>query len=118
MAQSEKESPTKGKRSLMDMFNGRKSTNCTKKNGAGSAHTPVKKKKSSMEKIAFRDVLSPNTRQLVNNTRVKANKIFNDSVHTHITLEPVCVRIVDTPQYQRLVSAFIMYPIGKPLICF
>ncbi|XP_054288618.1 deoxynucleoside triphosphate triphosphohydrolase SAMHD1-like [Macrosteles quadrilineatus] len=29
-------------------------------------------------------------------------KVFNDSVHGHITLHPLLVRVVDTPQFQRL----------------
>ncbi|PNF38244.1 hypothetical protein B7P43_G11616 [Cryptotermes secundus] len=29
-------------------------------------------------------------------------KVFNDCVHGHINLHPLCVRIVDTPQFQRL----------------
>ncbi len=29
-------------------------------------------------------------------------KIFNDDVHGHITLHPLCCAIVDTPQFQRL----------------
>jgi hypothetical protein len=29
-------------------------------------------------------------------------KIFNDPIHGHIELDPLCVRIVDTPQFQRL----------------
>ncbi|XP_045193463.2 deoxynucleoside triphosphate triphosphohydrolase SAMHD1-like [Mercenaria mercenaria] len=29
-------------------------------------------------------------------------KIFNDPIHGHIELHPLCVRIIDTPQFQRL----------------
>ncbi|KAA0156370.1 hypothetical protein FNF29_01163 [Cafeteria roenbergensis] len=29
-------------------------------------------------------------------------KLFNDAVHGHIPLEPLCVEIVDTPEFQRL----------------
>lgn len=29
-------------------------------------------------------------------------KIFNDSVHGHIWIHPLCVKIIDTPQFQRL----------------
>ncbi|XP_046678297.1 deoxynucleoside triphosphate triphosphohydrolase SAMHD1 isoform X1 [Homalodisca vitripennis] len=29
-------------------------------------------------------------------------KVFNDSVHGHITLHPLLVKVVDTPQFQRL----------------
>ena len=28
--------------------------------------------------------------------------IFNDPVHGHIELDPLCVAIIDTPQFQRL----------------
>lgn len=34
------------------------------------------------------------------NTRMY--KVFNDSVHGHIALHPLCVSIIDTPQFQRL----------------
>jgi len=29
-------------------------------------------------------------------------KVFNDPIHGHIELHPLCVRIIDTPQFQRL----------------
>jgi len=29
-------------------------------------------------------------------------KIFNDPIHGHIELHPLCVKIMDTPQFQRL----------------
>lgn len=29
-------------------------------------------------------------------------KVFNDPIHGHIDLHPLCVRIIDTPQFQRL----------------
>jgi hypothetical protein len=29
-------------------------------------------------------------------------KIFNDCVHGYIKLHPVCVKVIDTPQFQRL----------------
>lgn len=101
---SQKESPTKGKRSLMDMFQGSRTMKSPSKDKRiSSSRTPPRK--NGGDKIEFRDVMTPNTRQLVNSNGIKSNKIFNDSVHTHITLEPVCVRIADTPQYQRLVSS-------------
>jgi len=28
--------------------------------------------------------------------------VFNDSIHGHIEIHPLCVKIIDTPQYQRL----------------
>ncbi|XP_069189052.1 deoxynucleoside triphosphate triphosphohydrolase SAMHD1 isoform X3 [Procambarus clarkii] len=43
-------------------------------------------------------------------------KVFNDAVHGAITLPPLCVRIIDTPQFQRLRflkqlgSCFFVYP--------
>lgn len=33
---------------------------------------------------------------------VPGEKIFNDPVHGHIALDPLCVRIIDTAQFQRL----------------
>lgn len=32
----------------------------------------------------------------------KSYKVFNDSIHGHIEVHPLCVEIVDTPQFQRL----------------
>jgi len=29
-------------------------------------------------------------------------KVFNDPIHGHIEMHPLCVRIIDTPQIQRL----------------
>ncbi|KAI0241262.1 Deoxynucleoside triphosphate triphosphohydrolase SAMHD1, partial [Lamellibrachia satsuma] len=29
-------------------------------------------------------------------------QVFNDCVHGHIELDPLCVAIIDTPQFQRL----------------
>ncbi|XP_052230666.1 deoxynucleoside triphosphate triphosphohydrolase SAMHD1-like isoform X2 [Dreissena polymorpha] len=31
-----------------------------------------------------------------------ATKVFNDPIHGHIELHPLCVKIIDTPQFQRL----------------
>lgn len=33
---------------------------------------------------------------------MNSNKIFNDAVHGHIELHDACVKIIDTPQFQRL----------------
>lgn len=43
-------------------------------------------------------------------------KIFNDPIHGHIEIHPLCVKIVDTPQFQRLRSikqlggTYFVYP--------
>ncbi|EDO26257.1 predicted protein, partial [Nematostella vectensis] len=29
-------------------------------------------------------------------------KVFNDPIHGHIDVHPLCVKIIDTPQFQRL----------------
>jgi len=29
-------------------------------------------------------------------------KVFNDPIHGHIEMHPLCIRIIDTPQFQRL----------------
>ena len=29
-------------------------------------------------------------------------QVFNDSIHGHIEVHPLCVKIIDTPQFQRL----------------
>ena len=43
-------------------------------------------------------------------------KIFNDCIHAYIRVHPVCVKIIDTPQFQRLRnlkqlgSVYFVYP--------
>ena len=43
-------------------------------------------------------------------------QVFNDPIHGHIELHPLCVRIIDTPQFQRLRylkqlgSCYFVYP--------
>ena len=29
-------------------------------------------------------------------------QIFNDPIHGHIEIHPLCMRVIDTPQFQRL----------------
>ena len=36
------------------------------------------------------------------NKRIGKSKVFNDSIHGHIAIDPACVLIIDTPQFQRL----------------
>nr|XP_034318697.1 deoxynucleoside triphosphate triphosphohydrolase SAMHD1 isoform X3 [Crassostrea gigas] len=44
------------------------------------------------------------------------DKIFNDPIHGHIEINPMCVKIIDTPQFQRLRSikqlggTYFVYP--------
>ncbi|KAK3581153.1 hypothetical protein CHS0354_024685 [Potamilus streckersoni] len=44
------------------------------------------------------------------------SKVFNDPIHGHIELHPLCVKIIDTPQFQRLRyikqlgSCYFVYP--------
>jgi hypothetical protein len=35
-------------------------------------------------------------------TRAVASKMFNDPIHGNVHLHGLCVRIIDTPQFQRL----------------
>ena len=43
-------------------------------------------------------------------------QVFNDPIHGHIELHPLCVKIIDTPQFQRLRflkqlgSCYFVYP--------
>ncbi|KAL3859513.1 hypothetical protein ACJMK2_009730, partial [Sinanodonta woodiana] len=45
-----------------------------------------------------------------------SSKVFNDPIHGHIELHPLCVKIIDTPQFQRLRyikqlgSCYFVYP--------
>lgn len=43
--------------------------------------------------------------EFINTTSLKDHhsyKVFNDSIHGHIEVHPLCVKIIDTPQFQRL----------------
>eukprot|EP00105_Crassostrea_gigas_P027838 XP_011449309.1 PREDICTED: deoxynucleoside triphosphate triphosphohydrolase SAMHD1 [Crassostrea gigas] len=54
--------------------------------------------------------------QSQNTSRDAPEKIFNDPVHGHIKIPPLCVKIIDTPQFQRLRSikqlggTYFVYP--------
>jgi len=39
---------------------------------------------------------------LGNQNTLRQEKVFNDPIHGHIELHPLMVRIIDTPQFQRL----------------
>lgn len=43
-----------------------------------------------------------NSIQQLNPTHVGSGKVINDPVHGHIELHPLLIRIIDTPQFQRL----------------
>ncbi|KAF6714557.1 Deoxynucleoside triphosphate triphosphohydrolase SAMHD1, partial [Oryzias melastigma] len=46
----------------------------------------------------------------------KFGKVFNDSIHGHVELHPLLVKIIDTPQFQRLRNlkqlggGYLVYP--------
>jgi len=42
------------------------------------------------------------TPSITNNTTINKPKIFNDSIHGHIELHALSVKIIDTFEYQRL----------------
>lgn len=45
-----------------------------------------------------------------------SGKVFNDNIHGHIMLHPLCVMIIDTPEFQRLRyikqlgTTYLVYP--------
>ena len=39
---------------------------------------------------------------------------FNDPIHGHIDLSPLCVEIIDTPQFQRLRGISQLGPVINP----
>lgn len=49
---------------------------------------------------------------MINNS----GKVFNDNIHGHILLHPLCVIIIDTPEFQRLRNikqlgtTYLVYP--------
>lgn len=48
--------------------------------------------------------------------QILSGKVFNDPIHGHIEIHPLCVKIIDTPQFQRLRSikqlggTYFVYP--------
>lgn len=45
-----------------------------------------------------------------------SGKVFNDNIHGHISLHPLCVMMIDTPEFQRLRNikqlgtTYLVYP--------
>lgn len=64
---------------------------------------------SSQESVQFEDIERPSDEY----------KVFNDPIHGHIMLHPLLVKIIDTPQFQRLRhvkqlgSTYFVYPGGS-----
>ncbi|XP_060585344.1 deoxynucleoside triphosphate triphosphohydrolase SAMHD1-like [Ruditapes philippinarum] len=62
------------------------------------------------------DVLFSERSTAVSDTYYKNRKVFNDPIHGNIELHPVCIRIIDTPQFQRLRhikqldTCYLVYP--------
>ncbi|XP_052040091.1 deoxynucleoside triphosphate triphosphohydrolase SAMHD1 isoform X2 [Apodemus sylvaticus] len=40
--------------------------------------------------------------QKLNQSRIDLRKVFNDPIHGHVEFHPLLIRIIDTPQFQRL----------------
>ncbi|RXN31520.1 deoxynucleoside triphosphate triphosphohydrolase SAMHD1-like protein [Labeo rohita] len=55
------------------------------------------KDKNPIEKVYFYSKRNPNEA-----SAIKDYQIFNDPIHGHIELHPLLVKIIDTPQFQRL----------------
>jgi len=70
----------------------------------------VTKKKNSVDnnnnRITKKRKTSSSSTSLFNSNKStqlnEKEKVFNDPVHGHVTLHPLCCSIVDTPQFQRL----------------
>ncbi|XP_043843201.1 deoxynucleoside triphosphate triphosphohydrolase SAMHD1 isoform X2 [Dromiciops gliroides] len=81
-------------------FNDPKLLRCIRENsnrGSLSHHD------ESLEKSGIRDSpRSSEERQKRNQNNDVSMKIFNDPIHGHIELHPLLMRIIDTPQFQRL----------------
>lgn len=54
--------------------------------------------------IVHRGTFAPNPITMASPVKEPAPrpKIFNDPIHGHIELHPLCVKVIDTPQFQRL----------------
>lgn len=61
---------------------------------------------SSLEKLGVSSLLDRRKLlyaiQQLNQSHVATGKVINDPVHGHIDLHPLLIRIIDTPQFQRL----------------
>eukprot|EP00944_MAST-04C_sp_MAST-4C-sp1_P008958 g8958.t1 len=57
----------------------------------------VKRRKLSAEKL-----LEGGAGDIIAKPKPAKEKVFNDPIHGHVTLHPLCCSIVDTPQFQRL----------------
>ncbi|XP_039863724.1 deoxynucleoside triphosphate triphosphohydrolase SAMHD1-like isoform X11 [Simochromis diagramma] len=56
-----------------------------------------------LEKIVIKDSIHfPIYNTMENQRETKESKVFNDPIHGHIELHPLLVKIIDTPQFQRL----------------
>ncbi|KAL9975396.1 hypothetical protein ACROYT_G012553 [Oculina patagonica] len=51
---------------------------------------------------SWNDLSEMGAANLMTNTEDRSHKVFNDSIHGHIEVHPLCVKIIDTPQFQRL----------------
>lgn len=62
--------------------------------------------KGRKERKTGEDQIPPNNPSTSDEVQKKSKywpgKIFNDTIHGHIEIPPVCVKIIDTPQFQRL----------------
>lgn len=53
---------------------------------------------------------------MATNMPQNSGKVFNDNIHGHIVLHPLCVAIIDTPEFQRLRNikqlgaTYLVYP--------
>ncbi|XP_039863715.1 deoxynucleoside triphosphate triphosphohydrolase SAMHD1-like isoform X2 [Simochromis diagramma] len=56
-----------------------------------------------LEKIVIKDSIHfPIYNTMENQRETKESKVFNDPIHGHMALHPVLVKIIDTPEFQRL----------------
>ncbi|XP_053400919.1 deoxynucleoside triphosphate triphosphohydrolase SAMHD1-like [Mercenaria mercenaria] len=62
------------------------------------------------------DVNTSSAKATSANNIFKNRKVFNDPIHGQIVIHPVCIRIIDTPQFQRLRhikqldTCYLVYP--------
>lgn len=59
---------------------------------------------------------NPSISAYLDEEQIPPGKVFNDPIHGHIEIHPLCVKIIDTPQFQRLRSikqlggTYFVYP--------
>lgn len=104
-----KESDAQGSSKISDKLESKES------DAPESSNMPNTRKRKATDEPESSNEEKKDTEPYLRNEKVQ-EKFFNDPVHGHIRLHPLCVKIVNTPQFQRLRfikqlgGAYFVYP--------